>query len=295
MASLPQVIYAGRAELAEGPVWHANALWWVDIVAGTLNRLDPASGFTLSRATGGFLGAAVPSADGRWMLVRQHECTLFDWETGRFTPFVAPQGLSPRHRFNDAKCDPAGRLWAGTLSLDQMPGEASLFMIEPEGKVRQALTPLSLSNGLAWSPKGDRFYHVDTPTREVSCFDFDLATGALSHRKVLIRFKESDGFPDGLTCDAEGNLWIALWSGGAVAKVDGRTGAVLGRHVLPVSQVSSCTFGGDDLRTLFVTSAWEGFSFAQREGQPLAGSIFALQTDTQGQPVVPFRIPFVDR
>lgn len=292
MLSPAQLIFAGRAELAEGPVWHEGALWWVDIVAGTLNRFDPVTGLNASRATGGFLGAAVPCTDGRWLLARQHECTLFDWETGRFTPLAVPaEGISPRHRFNDGKCDPTGRFWAGTLSLDQRPGEAALFAIEGTGQIRRALSGISLSNGLGWSPAGDIFYHIDTPSHRISRFAFDAEKGVIGERQTLIQFSDADGFPDGMTVDAGGNLWVALWSGHAVAQVDGKTGALLHKYPLPVSQVSSCTFGGPDLRTLFITTAWEGFSFSQREAHPLAGGLFALRTDAPGLPVVPFRIP----
>jgi len=292
MPSTPHVIYAGRAELAEGPVWHEGALWWVDIVAGTLNRLDPETGVNTSRATGGFLGAATPCADGRWLLARQHDCTLFDWESGRFTPLAAPsEGISPRHRFNDGKCDPSGRFWVGTMSLDRASGEAGLFALEPHGAIRRALGGLSLANGLGWSPAGDLFYHIDSPTHRLSRFAFDPSVGEISERKLWVEFSDADGFPDGMTVDAAGDLWVALWSGSAVARIDGKTGRILEKHALPVSQVSSCTFGGSDLRTLFITTAWEGMSFAQREAQPLAGSLFALRTDTPGLPVTPFRIP----
>lgn len=292
MASIPQVIHAGRAELAEGPVWYDGALWWVNIVAGTLNRFDPTTGMNTSRATGGFLGAAVPCTDGRWLLARQHECTLLDWKTGGFSALAAtPAGMSPRHRFNDGKCDPSGRFWVGSLSLDGASGEGALFVTDPRGQLRQALGGISLSNGLGWSPRGDRFYHIDTPTRRLSCFEYDHQEGVIRGQKTLMQINEADGFPDGMTVDAAGNLWVALWSGHCVVRIDGQTGAILEKHPLPVAQVSSCTFGGDDLRTLFITTAWEGFSFAQREAQPLAGSLFALRTDTPGLPVVPFKIP----
>lgn len=292
MSAISQVVYSGRAELAEGPVWHAGALWWVDIVSGTLNRLDPETGLNTSRATGGFLGAAVPCEDGRWVLARRHECTLFDWETGRFSPLAVPsEGIAPRHRFNDGKCDPTGRFWAGTLSLDQAPGEAALFVVEAAGQIRRALNGLSLSNGLGWSPSGKDFFHIDTPTRIVSSYAFDGASGILGSRKPLIQFTEAEGFPDGMTVDAAGHLWVALWGGGAVVRVNGVTGEIIERHPLPVKQVSSCTFGGADLRTLFITTAWEGMSMAQREAQPLAGSIFAFRTAVEGLPVTLFRNP----
>jgi sugar lactone lactonase YvrE len=283
MQSQPRVVYQGRAELAEGPVWHDGALWWVDIACGTLNRLDPATGLNTSRGTGGYLGAACPTADGRWLLARQHDCALMDWQSGRFTPLASPRdGVAARHRFNDGKCDPAGRFWVGTMSLDRKPDEASLFCIEHDGAVRRVLRGLSLSNGLAWSPDGRAFYHADTPTRRVQKFDFDVASGVLSNPRLLIQFGEADGWPDGMTSDAEGHLWIGLWGGRCVVRVHGETGGVMERHELPVSNVSSCTFGEADLRTLFITTAWEGFDEAQRQKEPLAGSIFALRTHTQG-------------
>lgn len=290
MAATPQLVYAARAELAEGPVWHEGALWWVDIVVGTLNRLDPETRSVSSRATGSFLGAAVPCADGRWLLARQHECTLFDWETGRFTPLAGPgEGIRPRHRFNDGKCDPVGRFWAGTMSLDHAHEEASLFVVEAPGQIRRMMDRVSLSNGMGWSPDGKFYYHIDTPRHRVSRFAFDLATGALGARKTLIEFKDSEGFPDGMTVDAAGHLWIALWSGASVVRVHGQTGEVMERHSLPVSQVSSCTFGGPDLCTLYITSAWEGMTLNQRIAEPLAGSLFALRTETPGLPVTLFR------
>ncbi len=290
MAKVPQLIHEGRAELAEGPVWHGDALWWVDINAGTLNRLDPSAGINTSRGTGGYLGAAVPSADGRWLLARQHDLSLLDWETGRFTPVASPaEGMSARLRFNDGKCDAAGRFWVGTKSLDQEEGAASLYALQPTTGIRRVLQGLSLSNGLAWSPDGGWFYHIDTPTRRVRRFTFDLSAGALGPGETLLQLGDQDGWPDGMTCDAEGHLWVALWSGRAVLRVDGLTGRVLERCELPVSNVSSCTFGGPDLRTLFITTAWEGMSETQRQAEPLAGGVFALRTDVPGQPVHLFR------
>ncbi len=285
------VVYHGRAELAEGPLWYGDALWWVDIAVGTLNRWDPCTGHNTSRATGDFLGAATPCSDGRWLLARKADCALLDWVSGELTSFSAtPDGLRGDHRFNDGKCGPAGDFWVGTLSLKQNPREAALFVLNAKGQFHRARSGLTLANGLAWSPKGDRFYHVDTPTKRVQVFDFDPTTGQLSQEQTLIHFSDTDGFPDGLTCDTEGNLWIALWGGGAVVKVDAQTGQVLERHRLPVTQVSSCTFGGPALSTLYITTAWEGFSMEQRLAEPLAGSIFALETQTRGQAPVVFKL-----
>lgn len=293
MSKKPEVVYAGRAELAEGPTWHDGALWWVDIVAGTLNRLDPQTGINTARGTGSFLGAATPTTDGRWLLARQNDCALLDWSTGQITSFTKldeRHGLTHRHRFNDGKCDARGRFWVGTMHLDRRDDLSAFYIIEPMGSVRKVLERVSLSNGLAWSPRGEWLYHIDTPTRQVSRFAYDGESGKLSERKTLITFAESDGFPDGMTIDSAGCLWIALWSGHAVVRVDGESGQIIERILVPAPQVSSCAFGGPGLRTLYITTAWEGLSFADREAHPLAGCIFSLETDTAGLPVMPFRI-----
>jgi len=290
MSHIPELVYAGRAELAEGPVWHAGALWWVDILAGTLNRLEPVTGLNTSRGLGAFVGAAVPTSDGRWLVARQYDCAVLDWATGALNPFSRFDGVRPRHRLNDGKCDPCGRFWVGSLSRDGALGESALFVVEASGETRLVVPGVSCSNGLAWSPAGDRLYYIDSLARCVDGFRFDPATGALSERKTFIALSESDGMPDGMTIDAEGNLWVALLEGGGLLHVDGRTGAVLRRVALPATLVTSCAFGGADLRTLFITTAWEGRTRAQRDAEPLAGSIFALRVDVGGLPVVPFKI-----
>jgi sugar lactone lactonase YvrE len=286
-----QVAFAGRAELAEGPTWYKDALWWVNIVEGTLNRWDPRTGLNSSRATAGFLGAAAPCSDGRWIIARKQDCALLDWETGAITPFSStPHGLQTEHRFNDGKVGPAGNFWVGTLSLKQRPHEASLYVLNDAGEFHRARTGLTLANGLAWSADGRRFYHVDTPTKRVQAFDFQPDSSRLSNESTLIHFSDTNGFPDGMTCDEEGHLWIALWGAGEIVRVDGGSGKIIECHHLPVTQVSSCTFGGPNLSTLFITTAWENFTLDQRQTQPLAGSIFALETTTRGLPTRVFRL-----
>jgi len=130
-----QVAFAGRAELAEGPIWYEDALWWVNIAVGTLNRWDPRTGFNTSRATAGFLGAATPCRDGRWLLARQRDCIFLDWQTGEHSVFArTPAGLHDSHRFNDGKCGPAGNFWVGTMSLKQRPHEAALYVLSASGE-----------------------------------------------------------------------------------------------------------------------------------------------------------------
>ena len=158
-----QVVFAGRAELAEGPTWYQHALWWVNIVEGTLNRWDPRSGLNTSRATAGFLGAATPASDGRWLLARKHDCVLLDWETGAFTPFAStPHGLQAEHRFNDGKVGPGGNFWVGTLSLKQRPHEAALYVLNGAGEFHRARTGLTLAEAGSKGAhsKGSQIFHT---------------------------------------------------------------------------------------------------------------------------------------
>ena len=287
MASF-DLIHSPEAELGEGPVWHDEALWWVDIHAGTLNRLNPAKGDTSRRPTNGSLGAACPCADGRWLLAQRNGFFLLDYETGHLAPF-ASIGMPAGHRLNDGKCDPAGRFWVGSMSEPPRHKNAFLFALEPNGRVTKVLEGISLSNGLAWSSDGGTMFHADSLEQTVTAYDFECAHGTLGKSRVLVRFPESMGCPDGLTIDKENHLWIAMWGGSSVVRIHGETGEILEKIELPVTQPSSCCFGGPQCDQLFVTSAWSGMNELQRRCDPLAGSIFRISTSTSGFPPVPFR------
>ncbi len=274
--------------LAEGPVWHDDALWWVDIGAGTFNRFDPTTGQNTARATGEHTAAAVPCTDGRWLLAQHNTLSLYDWSTGKRTllPSTHLPAIGPRHRFNDGKADAHGRLWLGSLSLDSAPAECALFVVEPNSAAppRAALTGVTLSNGLGWSPDGRTFYYIDTPTLRVDQFEFDPVSGALNRRRPFHTFSENAGWPDGLTVDEHGNLWVTLWGGRKVVCLDAATGSPRAEVSLPVSQVTSCVFGGPDFSTLYITTAAQGLTSAQLEREPLAGALFCVRPGVKGRP-----------
>ncbi len=278
------LLFDCRHQLAEGPVWHNDALWWVNINAGELHRLDPASGDCRQRTIGGLLGCAVPTADGRWLLGRNGGFDFLDFETGALEPIAAPESDRLRHRFNDGKCDPCGRFFAGTINLDGKPG-AAFYRIGADLRPVCLLEGVTVSNGLAWSPDGSTFYYADSPTRRVDCFDWDRETGNISGRRPLVVVPEGSGVPDGMDIDAHGNLWVALWGGGAVVCYHGRTGAELARIHVPVSQPSSCVFGGPDLSTLFITTAWQDLCPETRASEPTAGSIYHICPGVSGHAV----------
>ena len=282
MSLRAELVFDAKAELAEGPVWHDDALWWVNIKAGTLNRLALSTGINTSRATGDFLGVAVPAASGDWLLARRDSVARLDWSSGKITPLAKLANLDPRLRFNDGKCDPHGRFFAGTMHREVAPERAAFYRLAG-GKLEAQFAGVTVSNGLDWSPDGARMYYTDTLTGRVDVFDYDLETGALSGRRPLVKFAQSQGWPDGLCCDVNGNVWLALWDGGCVECLDGRTGKSLERIPIPARRVSSCCFGGENFDRLFITTAWEDLDKAARDAEPLAGGIFAVQPGVCGQ------------
>lgn len=287
MASF-ELLHAAHAELAEGPVWHEGCLWWVDIHAGTLNRLNPDTGETSNRPSFDSLGAAVPCEDGRWLLARGRGFSLLDWETGCITP-LASIPLPASQRLNDGKCDPAGRFWAGSMSEPPEHGNAFLFKVGRDGRATKVLDGISLSNGLAWSSDAGTMFHADSLEQTVTAYDFQPAGGTIANGRLLVRFPSSMGCPDGLTIDRENHLWIAMWGGSSIVRIHGESGDILEKIDLPVLQPSSCCFGGPDLDQLYVTSAWSGMSEKQRQSDPLAGSLFKISTTTTGFPPVLFQ------
>ena len=286
----PELIYDCRHELAEGPVWHQGHLWWVNIIAGELHRLELSSGKHDSRQLGGHLSCAVPAADGRWVLAHKRGLVFFDWNTGHIEKVAEPEASLPSNRFNDGKCDPAGRLWVGTMSCAMKANQGSLYCLDASLKVQRILDGVTVSNGLAWSADGRTLYYTDTLTHRIDAFSFDPRTRVISGRCTLTVIPPEAGLPEGMAIDVNDNLWVALWGGGSVVCFDGRTGVALARVNVPVSQPSSCAFGGPNLDELFITSAWEGMTAEQHAKEPYSGSIFRFRASVQGRPVSEFQI-----
>ena len=275
-----ECILEAGAVLAEGPVWHAGRLRWVDIERRQVHCLDVVTGRDRAWTLPSRVGFVVPRDRGGFVVGTEHGLAV--WDEGLLEPFAHPETERPGNRFNDAKCDPQGRLWAGTMAIDEAPGRGSLYRVDPSGVARM-LEGVSISNGLAWSPDGGTLYYIDSPTRRVDAFD--VREGLISRRRTVITLE--DGFPDGMCSDADGNLWIALWGGRCVACHDPRTGRRVARIDVPVDAVTSCCFG--DGGTLFITTASRDLDAAGRRGQPLAGGIFRAETRTSGVPVATYR------
>jgi sugar lactone lactonase YvrE len=195
----------------------------------------------------------------------------------------------PENRFNDGKCDPAGRYWAGTMSLTDQPSKGALYQLEADHTVKRLIPDVSISNGLAWTSDGGTMYFADTPTRQIAAFDYDLVTGDVNNRRTVVHIPEDQGFPDGMTIDSEGMIWVAHWDGWQVSRWNPNTGEQLCAIPVPASQVTSCTFGGPDLDQLFITTARVGLDEEELSKQPLAGGVFRAMPGVKGVPANRYR------
>lgn len=285
-----ELVVDARAALGEGPAWDAvtQSLFWVDIEAGKLHAYRSEGEADRVWDVGCLVGAAVPREVGGMVLATARGFTLFDLATSEQTPLSHPESDRANNRFNDGKCDPHGRFWAGTMSMVRESKAGSLYVLEPDRTVRLMLGGVTTSNGLAWSPDQATMYYIDTPTMMVQAFDYEGTTGTIANGRMAIRFEQDVGRPDGMTIDADGMLWIAHWSGGRVTRWNPRNGRLLDTVLLPVAQVTSCAFGGSDLRTLFITTARRGLDDGQLVKQPYAGGLFAIRPNVGGVAATPY-------
>jgi len=285
-----ELVLDARAELGEGPLWdpRVQRLIWVDVLPGRVHSYDPSTRRCGHRKVGQPVGAAAVRAAGGFVLAMRDGFGYFDLDTGRLEVIAEIEVDRPDQRMNDGACDAAGRFWAGTMALDERPGAGALYRLGAGGRVDIMLRDVTISNGLDWSLDGRRLYYVDSGTRRIDIFDFDLDSGAIKNRRPFVVIPPDVGVPDGLTLDAEGGVWVALWGGGALHRYspDGMLDGVVS---LPVTHPTSCAFGGPDLSDLYVTSARVALGPAERERQRLAGGLFRCRPGVAGRPAHAFR------
>jgi sugar lactone lactonase YvrE len=280
------VAVPAQCQLGEGPVWDPGRglLVWVDILAGHVHAIDPGSGARTWFEAGDPVGAVGLTRSGGLVLALVDGFALADHDGQRLTRLPGFSIDRSAIRFNDGKPDPWGNFCAGTMAWDETgrpPG--SLYRLSPDGTVTELFGNVGLSNGLDWSNDQRLFYYADSNSGRVDLFDTDPDTGALAGRRPFVTVPEADGIPDGLTLDAEGCLWLAVWGSGEVRRFtpDCRLDTVVR---LPARQVTSAAFGGPDLGTLYITTAWEGLTPADLAEQPHAGDIFACTPGVTGRP-----------
>lgn len=279
----------GSDFLGEGPHWDAatGRLSWVDILAPALVTGDPATGQRTARALPELIGCAIPRIAGGYVCATETGVRAMDAD-GALTTLATPEADRPGNRFNDGKCDSRGRLWVGSLAINTEPGRGALWRVDGEGATRM-LDGLHIANGMGWSPDDRTFYFVDSGPRTIWAFSFDPETGTIADRRVFATLARSEGTPDGIAVDREGGVWVALWDGWAVRRY--RPDGSVDRDVtLPVPRPTSCAFGGEDLATLYVTTARIRLSAVQLEEAPLSGSLLAIRAGVPGLPAHPCAI-----
>ena len=271
--------------LGEGPVWHPDwqRFLYVDIEGMLVGRIDPVTGTVEERRLQARPGAALPAADGNLVLALQGQIALFDFALGSLRTLTPIESEDRANRCNDAKCDPSGRLWVGTMHMEALAGRGALYCYD--GSLRKAMDGRTVSNGLGWSPDGRVLYYIDSYDYAVMAYDFDPVTGALAGGRVAVTIDEPGHVPDGLTVDEEGMLWVGIWGGGCVNRYDPVSGALTACIRVDAPQVTSCTFGGEDLDLLLITTARTGLTTQQLETYPLSGSLFFAKTGSKGLPI----------
>ena len=280
----PRCVWEADAELGEGPVWIAEegALYWVDILAPAVCRYTPSTGARRTWPMPRPIGSLIPRSSGGFVAGFDDGFALLDLEEERVSPLVNPEPDRPGNRMNDGKCDAAGRLWAGTMDAAQKDRCGALYRLDPDGTCTRMDDDYLVTNGPAFSLDGSVMYHTDSAERTIYAFDV-TADGEISGKRPFVVLPEEAGYPDGMTVDAEDHLWLGHYAGARLSRFD-PTGALVSQIPMPVSNVTSCTFGGPDLDMLYVTTAAVGLDPAARAREPLAGGLFEISMDVTGLP-----------
>ena len=278
-----ELIFDAKATLGEGPAWDAKTetLYWVDILEKRVY-----AGIELLAQLDDFIGCLAPCRNGHLLLGKRLSFADFEPASAR-ERVLASLSEPTTNRINDGKCDPAGRFLAGTLDMSEKDSNGVLYSFDGKNTTR-LLDGIRISNGLTWSPDYKTFYYIDTPTRKVKAFDYDVSTGQIANPRVVIHVPEALGWPDGMTCDMGGNLWIAMWGGAQVTQWNPSTAKLLEQVSIPAWLSSSCIFGGRDMNELYVTSARKDMSEADLKKYPFSGGLFKVVTNVAGMPTFEF-------
>ncbi len=262
------------SEWGEGPIWWKDSLLYVDIEGHKLIQLDSESGEEKVWDVGERIGTVVPTAGEDVIYAGDSGILRFNLKSRSKTPLADPEpDLRGKNRFNDGKCDPAGRLWAGTISMIKDTGTANLYCLDTDGTLSHKITDVTNSNGICWSLDASRMYYIDTPTKQVRAYDYDLESGNITNARVVVDtaalgYKDS---PDGMTIDSEGMIWVAFCHGGCVGRFDPNSGKEIQRVDLPCIETTACAFGGEKLDRLFVTTGVKAGL-----DEPDAGKVFVI-------------------
>ena len=290
MSDSIELLTESKAELGEGPSWdsRSNVLYWVDIQGGNVHVYKPNNGKDTVIHTGGYVSSVVPRKSGGVLITLQHGFYSLDLKTHSVTLIREVEGDLVGNRFNDGKCDAYGRFWAGTMSIGESNSTGALYYLASDHSVTKVLSGISISNGLGWSPDNSTMYYIDTPTRRVAAFDFDLKSGEINNKRTVVDFSDQAGNPDGMAVDREGMIWVAHWGGSMVSRWNPWEGEALDRIIVPAMYVTSCCFGGKNLDELYITTARTGPDPRALSKYPHSGHLFRAKVKVGGLPTYSF-------
>lgn len=283
-----QTIGTRTSKWGEGPIWWNDQLIYVDIENHTLITLDPDSGEEQTWDVGERIGTVVPRINGGYLYAGDTGILAFDPASGAKQPLSDPESEKrATNRFNDGKCDPAGRFWAGTISMVKKTGDANLYMLDTDGTLQLKVDKVTNSNGICWSADATKMYYIDTATKQIRAYDYDNASGAISNATIAVDTGDHGyaSSPDGMTIDSDGNLWVAFCHGGCVTCFDPSSGKEIRKVELPCLETTACAFGGANLDRLFVTT---GIHSKIEEAD--AGKVFVIDgLGVQGVPAFAYK------
>jgi len=281
-----RVAFPYRAQLGEGALWDVaqQRLYWVDIADNKVFAFDPESRSNLAYDVGESVGTVVLTQNDQLLLALRSGLAVMDPSSGTLTRLSDPQDGDPNTRFNDGKCDPSGRFWAGTMVERGPRGAGKLFCMDHELGITPKIDGVNISNGLVWTKDRREFFYIDTPTHQIKGFDYDDATASISAERVTATIPKEIGAPDGMTIDQDDQLWVALFGGHKVVRVNPHSGEIGYEVEVGAKNVTSCSFGGKQLDELYITTARVGTNPEELERWPNAGSLFCASLPFRGVP-----------
>jgi sugar lactone lactonase YvrE len=281
----PEPLDVPRSQIGASPVWEAGTgrIVWVDVMAGLVHRHRPEAGETQTTTMPSPIGSIVPRKDAGYAMGLEDGFWIADQDLGSLLRIGAFHDPGAGIRMNAGKADGHGRFWSGTMAYDLRPGAGALGRLDPDRSISVHVDGLGEANGFGWSPDGRTFYLVDSGIGVIDAFDFDPDAGTLANRRTIVRVPREEGLTDGMTVDSDGFIWLSMWDGWSVRRYasDGRLDRTI---AMPVAQVTGCTFGGDGLRDLYITSAAYQLAPEAARAQPLAGSLFVVRPGPSGLP-----------
>jgi len=276
--------YNIKAQLGEGAFWNhqTQEFFWIDIEGKQLHIFNPQTKENRSFSTPSRIGTVVPVDQEEALVALEDGMYLMNTLTGTSELFSAVEADLPENRFNDGKCDPAGRLWVGSMHLQQLANKANLYKIDGDGTATRMLDSITISNGIVWTKDEQTMYYIDTPTSQIRAFDYDKKEGTISNGRVVVEVPLDLGYPDGMAIDEEDMLWVGMWNGNAVARFNPKTGALMTKVEVPAHNITACAFGGPNLDILYITTASIDMTDIEKIKYPNAGAIFMAKPGVKG-------------